>query len=62
MYLIEVALSLSKPDNLVNAKMYGWLILRSQLMVGVELKVSTEKPEVRIMFISSNFKIFQLFV
>ena len=55
MYLIGVALSLKKPDNILfETKIYGWLILRSQFNLGIELDVSTDKPEVKIMFISSN--------
>ena len=56
MYLIGAALSLKKPGSILfETKVYGWLILRSQFNLGIELKVSTDKPEVKIMFISSNF-------
>jgi hypothetical protein len=56
MYLIGVSLSLRKPDSIcLKTKIYGWLILRNQFSFGIELDVSTDKPEVKILFISSNF-------
>jgi hypothetical protein len=46
MYLIGVSLSLRKPDSICHkTKIYGWLILRNQFNFGIELDVSTDKPE-----------------
>ena len=57
MYLIGVALSLKMmPKGLCHRiKIYGWLIFKGNFNLGVELLISNDKPQVNILFISSNF-------
>ena len=60
MYLIGVTSALSRcPSKLVQIKTYGWLIMRGQLGLGVEIIVSGKKPCVKILFIDSTSTIEQ---
>ena len=56
MYLIGVALSLRMPKSPFHRiKVYGWLIFKANFNLGVELLISNDKPQVNILFVSSNF-------